>query len=96
MWRLAGALSALRRECEKSRTSRESRVLTRLDREANRLEIRRNKLASEARRMTDATPEERDALTQRVIQFYRDLGELERLTESKFGASDEMSRPQSL
>jgi len=87
MWRLAGALNALRREIEKSRAVVAGSVLARLDREADSLETRRNKLAREARRMTDATPDERDALIQRVIQFYRDLGELERLAESKFGSA---------
>ena len=87
MWRLAGALNALRREIEKSRAAVEGSVLVRLDREVNSLELRRKRLVSEARGIAEATHEQRDAITQRVIQFYRDVGELERLAESKFGSA---------
>jgi hypothetical protein len=82
MWRVAGALNALRREIEKSRAVVEASVMARLDRQHNSLERRHQSLVSEARRIPDATQEERDALTQRIIQFYRDVGELERVAES--------------
>ena len=87
MWRMAGALSALRREIEKSEALVEASAVARLDRECNRLEHRRKTLVSDARRITDGTQEQRDALTQRIIQFYRDVGELERFAESKYGGS---------
>jgi len=83
MWRVAGALNALRREVEKSRAVVEGSVLARLDRQCNSLERRHQSLVSEAQRIANATPEERDALTQRIIQFYRDVGELERVAGSR-------------
>ena len=86
MWRLAGALNALRREIENSKAIVEASVMTRIDRDCNRLEQRHRSLVGDARRLTDGTQEERDALTQRIIQFYRDLGELERVAASKFGS----------
>ena len=86
-WRLAGALNALRREIGESRAIVEASVIARLDRDCKRLEQRHKGLVGDARRLTDGTQEERDALTQRIIQFYREVGELERVAASKFGGS---------
>ena len=79
MWRAAGALNALRQTIDESRTAVAASVLSRLQRDCDRLEQRHKRLTSEARRiLADGQPAEREALVHQILQFYRDAGEMER------------------
>ena len=79
MWRVAGALKALRRTIQESKTIVAASVLLRLERDRDSLERTRDRLRREAQTVAvGGTAEDRDALAQRIIQFYRDVGDLER------------------
>ena len=84
MWRAAGALNALRHTIDESRSVVAASVLSRLQRDYDRLEQRHKRLTSEARRIVaDGKPAEREALIHQILQFYRDAGELERVAAQK-------------
>lgn len=84
MWRVAGALKALRRTIQESKTIVAASVLVRLERDRHSLERTRDRLLSEAQTLAaSGTAADRDALAQRIIQFYRDVGDLERSAEAK-------------
>ena len=87
MWRVAGALSVMRRMIEQSKPIVAGAILTQLQLDCDRLERRRDGLVHDAQRIVagETPPQYRDALVQRILQFHRDVGELERRVESKCG-----------
>ena len=84
--RLATALEALRRTIDESRALVAAAALSRLERDYEALDLRREGLISDAKQLTTDSPQwDRDVLALRVIQFYRDVGEVERLADTRCG-----------
>ena len=84
VWHVAGALNALRRTIDESKSIVATSVLLKLQCDYDRLEQRRKRLIAEAQMMTLGDPQrDHDALTQRILQFHRDVGDLERTAERK-------------
>jgi hypothetical protein len=83
MWRLAGALGALRRTIEESKAICATCAADRLRRQLDGLEQARKRLLGEARGIAaNGTSEQVNAFAQRIIQYHRDVGEVERDIEA--------------
>ena len=87
MWRVAGAISVMRRTIEQSKPIVAAAILAQLQLDCERLERRRDGLVYDVHRIVSAgtLPRYQVALVQRILQFHRDVGELERQIESKCG-----------
>lgn len=84
MWRLAGAINALRRTINDSKAIRDATALLRLERDYQRLQRRSERLSADAQRIwASGTPQHMESLTQEILRFYRDMGDLERTTRAK-------------
>ena len=82
MWRLAGAIQALRATVQESRALVAASTLDRLLRDCDRLEQQRRSLARDARAFAEGHELDGDALAQRIARYYRDAGDLERAVEN--------------
>ena len=85
MWRVAGAISGMRRMIEQSRPIVARAIVAQLQRDCEKLERRRDGLVYDVQQIVAGgmLPGHRDALVQRILQFHRDVGELERRVESR-------------
>ena len=78
-WRLATSQNALRRAMAASAAARALSRHNRLTTESERLERTRKALVREANALPeDASDAQREALTQQILRYYSETGELER------------------
>ena len=78
LWDLAAARTHLRRAIEQSQANRTASAQARFKRDYERLEMKRRQLAVDAQLIAQqGTPEDFEAFTQRIIRFFRELGELD-------------------
>jgi hypothetical protein len=76
--RLATAVDALRRTIDESRALVAAVTLSRLERDYEALDLRRERLINDAKQLTgNSTQRDHAALALRVAEFYRDVGEVE-------------------
>ena len=81
MWCVATARNALRRAMIQSEAARTLAKHSRITTECERLERRREALVHSARNLSDGDCAQRDALTQHILRYYSEMGELDRAIE---------------
>ena len=87
MWSARAARLRLRRAIEQSAVSRAHVMQSRFSLQFESLERRRRQLVRTAQQMSEhASQQDRQALTQQILRYYQDAGELERAVAASVGA----------